>query len=361
MVETKIHVSGFSLRRSWSRAGASPSAKEKHVTSPRLDVLAIGNAIVDVIATAEPSFIERQGLAKGSMRLIDAEEATRLYAEMGPGREISGGSAANTAAGIAMLGGRAGFIGQVATDQLGEVFGHDIRSIGVEFTTPPREGEVPTARCLILVTPDAQRTMNTFLGASQYLPASALDEAQIRDAAILYLEGYLWDPEEPRRAMVKAIDIARGAGRKIAFTLSDSFLIARHRAGFLELIDGGKIDILFANEEEIKALTCEADFEAAVAAVQGKVPLLVATRSEKGAIAVEAGQRVDVNAEPVSQVIDTTGAGDLFAAGFLFGHTQGRSNQESLRIGAIAASEVISHYGARPETDLQELVAESLA
>ena len=221
------------------------------------------------------------------MRLIDAEEAARLYDHMGPAREISGGSAANTVAGIAMLGGRTGFIGQVANDQLGEVFAHDIRSIGVEFTTPPRDGDVPTARCLILVTPDAQRTMNTFLGAAQYLPPAALDEQQVRDAAILYLEGYLWDPEEPRRAMERAIDIAHAAGRKVAFTLSDAFCISRHRDGFNRLIDDRKIDILFANEVEIKSLTGQDDFDAAVAAVAARLPLLVVTRSEKGALAVE--------------------------------------------------------------------------
>ena len=330
------------------------------MTDTRLDVLAIGNAIVDVIATADEELLAAEGLAKGSMRLIDADEATRLYDRMGAGRETSGGSAANTAAGIAMLGGRAGFIGQVANDQLGEVFAHDIRAQGVEFTTAAREGDVPTARCLILVTPDAQRTMNTFLGAAQYLPAAALDEQQIRDSAILYLEGYLWDPEEPRAAMERAIHIARRAGRKVAFTLSDSFCIARHRDGFNALIDSGRIDILFANEDEIVALTGEADFEAAVEAAAGRVPLLVVTRSERGALAVENGKGAQVKAEPVERVIDTTGAGDLFAAGFLAGHARGRSNQESLRMGAIAAAEVISHYGARPEADLKALVTQKL-
>jgi sugar/nucleoside kinase (ribokinase family) len=326
------------------------------VTDTRLDVLAIGNAIVDVIAAADEAFLETEGLAKGSMRLIDAAEATRLYDRMTQGRETSGGSAANTVAGVAALGGRAGFIGQVANDQLGEIFRHDITGLGVEFATRASDGGVPTARCLILVTPDAQRTMNTFLGASQHLQAAAIDAAQIQAAAILYLEGYLWDPEEPRWAMVKAIDIARGAGRKVAFTLSDSFCIARHRDGFNQLIDGGKVDILFANEDEITALAGQPDFDRAVAAVQGKVETLVVTRSEKGAIAVRDGERVAVAAEPVAQVVDTTGAGDLFAAGFLAGQAQGRDLEASLRMGAIAAGEVISHYGARPETDLKALV-----
>ena len=331
------------------------------VTDTRLDVLAIGNAIVDVIAPADEGFIEREGLAKGSMRLIDAGEATRLYELMGPAREISGGSAANSAAGIAMLGGRAGFVGQVAGDQLGEVFAHDIRATGVEFTTPPREQQdVPTARCLILVTPDAQRTMNTFLGAAQHLPAAALDEEQVRSAAILYLEGYLWDPAEPRAAMERAIDIARAAGRKVAFTLSDSFCIDRHRDGFNQLIDNGRVDILFANEAEITSLTQEEDFDAAVASAAARLPLLVVTRSEQGALAVEGGRRVEVAAELVDKVVDTTGAGDLFAAGFLTGLSRGRSNEESLRMGAIAAAEIISHYGARPEADLKALVAAKL-
>ncbi|MFN3387910.1 MAG: adenosine kinase [Allosphingosinicella sp.] len=332
------------------------------MTEPRLDVLCIGNAIVDVISTADDAFLAQEGLDKGSMRLIDEDEATRLYGKMGPGREISGGSAGNTAAGIAMLGGRAGFVGQVAADQLGEVYAHDIRSIGVEFDTPVLvTGEAATARCLVLVTPDAQRTMNTFLGAAQYLDLEALDETQVRDAAILYLEGYLWDPETPRQAMERAIDVAREAGRKVAFTLSDSFCVDRHRDGFNALIDSGRLDILFANEAEIVSLTGESDFDAAVSAAAGRLPLLVVTRSEKGAIAVENGRRVDVPAEPVDEIVDTTGAGDLFAAGFLTGHARGRSLEDSLRMGAIAAAEVISHYGARPEADLKALVAARLA
>ena len=335
--------------------------KDPLVTDTRLDVLCIGNAIVDVIAAADEDFLSAQGLDKGSMRLIDAAEATRLYGLMGPGREVSGGSAGNTAAGIAMLGARAGFVGQVADDQLGEVYAHDIRSIGVEFTTPARrETDVPTARCLVLVTPDAQRTMNTFLGAAQHLDTAGLDEAQVRAASILYLEGYLWDPETPRAAMERAIAVAHDAGRRVAFTLSDSFCVDRHRDGFNQLIDDRKIDILFANEAEIVSLTGEADFDAAVASAAARVPLLVVTRSEKGAIAVEAGRRVDVAAEPVDRIVDTTGAGDLFAAGFLAGLAAGRDLEHSLRIGAIAAAEVISHYGARPEADLKALVAAKL-
>jgi sugar/nucleoside kinase (ribokinase family) len=331
------------------------------VTDKSLDVLCIGNAIVDVIATTDENFLEQEGLDKGSMRLIDAEEATRLYGKMGPGREISGGSAGNTAAGVAMLGGRAGFVGQVADDQLGEVYRHDIRSVGVEFDTPVRpQAEAPTARCLILVTPDAQRTMNTFLGAAQNLTRDALDEAQLRSAKILYLEGYLWDPAEPRAAMERAIDVIRESGGKVAFTLSDSFCVDRHRDSFNVLIDSGRLDILFANEAEILSLTGETEFDAAIASAATRVPLLVVTRSEKGAVAVEADRQVEVPAEPVAQVVDTTGAGDLFAAGFLTGEAQGRPLQDRLRMGAIAAAEIISHYGARPEADLKALVAERI-
>ena len=224
------------------------------MTDPRLDVLCIGNAIVDIIADCDDAFLEREGLTKGMMRLIDAAEATRLYDHMGPAREISGGSAGNTAAGVAALGGKAGFIGQVAPDQLGEFYRHDLTAQGVEFTTPAADLGEPTARSMVLVTPDAHRTMNTFLGAAQLLPPAALDEAQIAGAAVLYLEGYLWDPETPRYAMVKAIDIARRAGRKVAFTLSDTFCIDRHRDGFNELLDNKRIDILFANEAEIRML-----------------------------------------------------------------------------------------------------------
>jgi sugar/nucleoside kinase (ribokinase family) len=260
-----------------------------------------------------------------------------------------------------MLGAKAGFIGQVADDELGDVYAHDISSVGVEFATPRRpQAEAPTARCLVLVTPDAQRTMNTFLGAAQNLTVDALDEAQVKGAGILYLEGYLWDPERPRYAMVKAIDLAHQAGRKVAFTLSDTFCVDRHRDGFLALLDEGRVDILFANEAEVRALTGEAHFDTAVSAAAARVPLLVVTRSEHGALAVEDGRRVDVPAEPVAEVVDTTGAGDLFAAGFLAGQAQGRSLEQSLRMGAIAAAEVISHYGARPEADLKALVAARL-
>jgi sugar/nucleoside kinase (ribokinase family) len=331
------------------------------LTSHTYDVVAIGNAIVDILAQAEDSFIEEIGVAKGSMQLMFSPgEADALYAKMGPGREVSGGSASNTVAGIAALGGKTAFIGQVADDQLGAVFAHDLRAAGVHFATAVRPGQPTTARCLIFVTPDGQRTMNTFLGASQFLPAQALDESLIANGAILYLEGYLWDPEEPRAAMRKAIDIARANERKVAFTLSDVFCISRHGDDFRQLIAEGLIDILFANESELLALTEKDDFEAAVADIAARVPLAVVTRSEAGALAVQGGERVEVRAEPIEKLVDTTGAGDMFAAGFLFGQAQGRGLEESLRLGAICAAEIIQHYGARAEVDLKKLAAERL-
>lgn len=324
----------------------------------RLDVLAIGNAIVDVIANATDDFLNSEGLVKGSMRLIDAQEAERLYARMAQAHQVSGGSAGNTAAGVAALGGSAGFIGQVAPDQLGQFYRHDLTAQGVEFITPANDVGVPTARSMILVTPDGHRTMNTFLGAAQHLPAAALDEVQIRSSAILYLEGYLWDPETPRYAMLRAIEVAREAGRKVAFTLSDTFCVDRHRAGFLQLIDDGRIDILFANQAEVEALAGVAHLDSAVATVSDKVETLVVTRSEHGALAIRKGERVSVPAAPIGKLVDTTGAGDLFAAGFLFGYARGKSLEQSLRLGAICAAEVIQHYGARPEADLRALAGD---
>jgi sugar/nucleoside kinase (ribokinase family) len=331
------------------------------MTDCRLDVLCIGNAIVDVISDASDAFLEQEGLTKGSMRLIDAEEAERLYSHMGPAREISGGSAANTAAGVAALGARAGFIGQVAPDQLGGFYHHDLTAAGVEFTTPAADLGAPTARSMVLVTPDGHRTMNTFLGAAQHLPPQALDEEQIRSAAILYLEGYLWDPETPRNAMVQAIQVAREAGRKVAFTLSDTFCIERHRDGFQRLFDEGSVDILFANEAEMQAMVGVPHLQTAIDAIKDKVETLVVTRSEHGAVATRRGERAQVPAEPIAKLVDTTGAGDLFAAGFLTGYARGLSLEHSLRLGAIAAAEVIQHYGARPEADLKALASGLLA
>ena len=325
------------------------------------DVIAIGNAIVDVMAPCEDALIGELGLNKGGMTLVDTERADALYQAMGPAKEISGGSAANTLAGMAALGAKCAFVGQVADDQLGEVFTHDIRAIGVAYETPARPAEggedsLPTARCLIFVTPDGERTMNTFLGATQFLPAEALDDDLIASAGILYLEGYLWDPEEPRRAMRRAIEVARKAGRKVAFTASESFVIDRHGDDFRALIDEGQIDILFVNETELATLTGEKEFDAGLARLSGKIPTVVATRSAKGAVAVQGETRAEVPAEPVDKVVDTTGAGDLFAAG----HARGESLETCLTMGAVCAAEIISHYGARSEADLKALVEKRL-
>ena len=335
------------------------------MTQPRYDVIAIGNAIVDIIARCDDETIAELDLNRGGMTLVDADGADRLYDAMGQATEKSGGSAANTLVGLSQLGAQCAFIGQVADDQFGAVFAHDIRAAGIDFDTPMRrtskdESEPPTGRCLIFVTPDGERTMNTFLGAGQFLPASALNEDLIASGAILYLEGYLWDPEEPRGAMRRAIEVARGAGRKVAFTASESFVIDRHGDDFRAMIEDGVIDILFVNEGELATLTGEDDFEAGVAALAGKVPVLVATRGPAGAIAVAGDERAQVAAEPVEKVVDTTGAGDQFAAGFLSGHAKGESLETCLRRGAIAAAEVISHYGPRPEADMQALMAQKL-
>jgi sugar/nucleoside kinase (ribokinase family) len=330
------------------------------MNEPRYDVIAIGNAIVDVIAPCSDELIEELQLNRGGMTLVDNARARELYDAMGPACETSGGSAANTLAGLAALGAQCAFIGQVAEDQFGQVFAHDIHSVGIDFDVPAREGEPPTAQCLIFVTPDGQRTMNTFLGASQFLPAAALDEEAIGGARILYLEGYLWDPEEPRAAMRRAIETARAAGREVAFTLSEVFVIERHGRDFRALIEDGLIDILFANHLELAALTGLSDFHDGIAALRDKVPTLVVTRSADGAVASSNGDYAEVAAEPIARVVDTTGAGDQFAAGFLAGYVQGRPLRDSLRMGAICAAEVISHYGPRCEADLPALIAQKM-
>ena len=327
------------------------------MTSPQLDIVAIGDAIVDVIATCDDAFLADWDLPKGSMRVLDARQADELYAAMGPARETSGGSAANTMAGVAALGGSAGFVGQVADDQLGQIFTHDIRALGVDFHTAPKDDGSPTGRCLILVTPDAQRTMNTFRGAAHELSVDALDPEQIRNASILYLEAYLWRSAGPRGAMDEAMRIAHEAGRKVAFTLSDIACIDPHRPEILAMLDSGAIDMLFANEAEIRSLAEDDDRDAAVAAIRGKVPLLVVTCGADGAMAVQGDTEARVPIARIGKgVVDTTGAGDLFAAGFLVGQARGLGLEESLRIGSIAAAEVISHFGARPDVGLRELV-----
>jgi sugar/nucleoside kinase (ribokinase family) len=326
------------------------------VTSPQLDVVAIGDAIVDVIATADDSFLESQGLTKGSMQLLSTEQADALYAAMGPAREISGGSAANSMAGVAALGLDAAFIGQVADDQLGDIFAHDMTSLGVRFETPPLKEGPPTGRCLIVVTPDAQRTMNTCPGASHELTPKALNEGLIRSAAVTFLEGYLWGPERPRHAMLRAAQIAHEAERTVAFTLSESLCIAGRKEGVLGMIEGGMIDVLFANEEEAMQLTGAADLDGSIARLQPLVSTLIVTRGAAGALAIENGRRVQISAAPVERVVDTTGAGDLFAAGFLAARCRARPLERCLEAGALAAAEVISHFGARPEANLREIV-----
>jgi sugar/nucleoside kinase (ribokinase family) len=321
-----------------------------------LDIVAIGDAIVDVIATCEDSFLDANGFTKGSMQLLSPEQAEALYAAMGPAREISGGSAANIMPGVAYLGLDAGFIGQVADDQLGAIFAHDMTSLGVRFETPPISDSLPTGRCLILVTPDAQRTMNTCPGASHELAPQRLDEQMIRSASITFLEGYLWGPERPRHAMLRAAQIAHEAGRTVAFTLSESLCIPGRKEGVLGMIDGGMVDVLFANEDEAMLLAGAGDLDGALAKLWPLVATLVVTRGPAGAMAIEGGSRVEIPAAPVEKVVDTTGAGDLFAAGFLAARCRARPLERCLEAGAQAAAEVISHFGARPEANLRELV-----
>ena len=330
------------------------------MTSPKLDIVAIGDAIVDVIATCDDDFLAGRALQKGSMRLLDAAEAEELYEAMGPAREISGGSAANSMAGVAALGLSAGFIGQVADDQLGAIFAHDMRSLGVRFETPPLptgDGSgPPTGRCLILVTPDAQRTMNTCPGASHELSPQAIHEELVSSAAVTFLEGYLWGPERPRSAMLRAAEIAHQAKRTVAFTLSESLCIPGRREGVQAIVDAGAIDLLFANEDEVRHLTGSTDLERAIDQLSAKVAPLVVTRGAAGSMAIEDGQRAEIQAAPVDKVVDTTGAGDQFAAGFLAARCRGHGLQRCLESGALAAAEVISHFGARPEADLKTLV-----
>lgn len=325
-----------------------------------IDVTGIGNAIVDVLTHVDDAFLVDNGLEKGGMMLIDADRAEQLYGKMGQCIEMSGGSAGNTMSGIASLGGKGGYIGKVCADQLGHVFGHDLRSVGVEFPTEPSRSSAPTARCLVLVTPDAQRTMNTFLGACVELGPDDIDENLIRRSKVTYLEGYLWDPPHAKEAFLKASRLAHGDGREMALTLSDKFCVDRHRDSFFKLIDD-HIDILFANDTEICALFQVDSFEEAARRIRGKVGTAVLTRSEQGSVVLTGEQTYEVPAEKVDRVLDTTGAGDLYAAGFLHGYTKGRPLPECARMGAICAAEVISHYGARPETDLQQLVEQKLA
>jgi sugar/nucleoside kinase (ribokinase family) len=318
------------------------------------DVVGIGNAIVDIIGRCDDAFLAAHERVKGSMQLVDADTVERLYGAMGPGTEISGGSAANTIAGIASFGGNAAFIGKTATDQFGEVFRHDIRAIGVTFDTPPAAGGDPTGRCLILVTPDGQRTMNTFLGISPQLGSGEVDAALIRSARIVYLEGYLFDRPEAKAAFRQAAEIAAKAGRQVALSLSDAFCVDRHRPEFLELIRDS-VDILFANEAEITSLYQTKSFDEAARRARADTKLAALTRSEKGSVILGEGKSIAIPAAPVAKVVDTTGAGDLYAAGFLYGVATGRDLETAGRLGSLAAAEIISHIGARPEVNLKEL------
>jgi sugar/nucleoside kinase (ribokinase family) len=320
------------------------------------DVAAIGNAIVDVIAPAADDFLAAQGLTKGAMMLVDAEQSAALYARMQAGVEASGGSAANTVAGLASFGGKGAFLGKVANDQLGAVFAHDMRAIGAHFENPPLDGGPATAVSMINVTPDGQRTMCTYLGASVMFTDYDVDPEVIEAARIVYLEGYLFDAEAARRAFAKAAALAHGAGRMIALTLSDSFVVERHRADLLGFIES-QVDLLFANESEITALFGTDDFDAAVEQLRQRVTLAAVTRSEHGSVILTAGERLSVAAEPVEKVVDTTGAGDQYAAGFMFGLARGRPLQLCGKLGSLAAAEVISHYGPRPQVSLKELAA----
>jgi sugar/nucleoside kinase (ribokinase family) len=329
------------------------------MAAPRYDVLGIGNAIVDVIARAEDDFLVAQGMHKGAMALIDEARAAAIYSAMGPATESSGGSAANTIVGVASFGARAAFIGKVKDDELGRAFAHDIRAARVAFDVKAAKDGPSTARCYIMVTPDGERTMNTYLGAAQDLAPEDIDEKAIADAAVVYLEGYLWDPPLAKEAFVKAADIAHKAGRQVALTLSDSFCVDRYRAEFLQLIKSGTVDILFANEHELHSLYETSDFDTGVRALQQDASLAVVTRSAKGCVVVSGEGMEAVNAVPVGQVVDVTGAGDLFAAGFLVGLARNQDLREAARLGALAASEVIQHVGARPAVSLKALAAEN--
>jgi sugar/nucleoside kinase (ribokinase family) len=319
------------------------------------DVTAIGNAIVDVLAQAEDAFLEEHKLPKGAMSLIDALDAERLYDIMGVGVERSGGSAANTAAGLAGLGAKVGFIGKVSDDQLGEVFRHDIKAVGVDFETLPLTEGLSTARCLIFVTPDAQRTMQTFLGACTAFSAADVDEDMIKNSKVLYMEGYLWDAPHAIDGLLKAIDVAKAAGTKVSFTLSDAFCVDRFRDQFIELIEN-HVDILFANENEILSLFQVESFDDALQHIRHKCEVAALTRSEKGSVVISGDEVHVIDAKKV-KVVDTTGAGDAYAAGFLYGYTHGRPLDVCGHMGVVMASEVISHYGARAEADPKQLIA----
>ncbi|MBX9933321.1 MAG: adenosine kinase [Methylobacterium sp.] len=330
------------------------------MSSP-LDLLVLGNAIVDVIARTDDGFLAAQNVAKGAMQLIDEERAEALFAVMGPATIVSGGSGANTAVGAALLGAKTGFIGKVRNDELGGLFAHDLKATGVSFSVPAATDGPATARCFVLVTPDGERTMNTYLGACQGLNPADVEEAVVASARVVYLEGYLWDPPAAKEAFRKAVKIAHGAGNAVALTLSDAFCVGRYREEFLDLIRDGSIDILFANIGELQSLYETDDPDAALKALRderngrGLHLLALVTRSSEGAAVVKGGEIRTVPASPIDELVDSTGAGDLFAAGFLAGHARGLDHVTSARLGALAAAEVIQHIGARPQSDLVKL------
>jgi sugar/nucleoside kinase (ribokinase family) len=325
----------------------------------KYDVLGIGNAIFDVLVQTDEGFLEAHGMTKGGMALIDEARALSIYQDMGPATEMSGGSAANTIVGIASLGARAAYVGKVKDDQIGRLYSHDIRAAHVAFETRPASDGPATGCSYILVTPDGERTMNTYLGAAQELTPADIDAAQVAASAVLYLEGYLWDPKSAKEAFVKAATIAHQAGRQVALTLSDSFCVGRYRDEFLDLMRNGTVDLIFANEAELGSLYQTADFDAALTQLRRDIPLGIVTRSEKGCVVASKDGVVAVPAFPISKMVDTTGAGDLFAAGFLFGLVRGASHENAGRLGALAAAEVIQHIGARPQVSLKELAVKN--
>ena len=347
-------------RAARSRLGAVASPGVPDAPPPLYDVVGIGNALVDVIAHAGDDFLHHEGIVKGSMTLVDASRAEHLRRSLGAAVEMSGGSAANTVVGVASLGGRAAYIGKVSEDELGQVFGHDLRAVGVTFRPGGLLHEMATGRCIIVVTPDAQRTMNTYLGVSSYLQPSDVDDATIAAGRVLYMEGYLFDRDDAKAAFRHAARVAHANGREVALTLSDSFCVERHRDDFRALVSD-EVDILFGNEHELLALYEHDTFEAAVAAVRQDARLAVITRGVMGSIAITHDAIVEVAPEHVDHVLDTTGAGDLYAAGFLHGYTHGRPLEACGRLASIAAAEVISHIGPRPLTELRHLLPADLA
>ncbi len=329
------------------------------MTTAKYDVLGIGNAIFDILVRTDDDFLVRQGMSKGSMQLIDEARAASIYSAMGPATEISGGSAANTIVGVAAFGARAVYVGKVKDDQIGRMYTHDIRAAKVAFTTPAASDGPATGCSYILVTPDGERTMNTYLGAAQNLGPSDIDAEQVAASSVTYLEGYLWDPADAKNAFVKAAEIAHGAKRTVALTLSDAFCVGRYRDEFLDLMRRRTVDLIFANESELLSLYQESDFDRALTQLRNDAALAVVTRSEKGCVVAQKDKITAVPAFPVTKVVDTTGAGDLFAAGFLFGYVRGASHEHAGRLGALAAAEIIQHIGARPQTSLKQLAEQN--